>query len=322
MVVGSCYPWQSIYAFLTTIPLCAYIPIVFFVIYFIGIVLPLLPIVWLLKDGSRSFVRLASSFVLTPVLFLVSAFLFYLILPYAAISVHWLRADDVIKASNGPSFYFYRYVTSFGHPLRLPAYYSITQQTYRDLVRTHVASIYLSDSQHYAFVKNAYPAVFSEMEKSKGDRAYQMKGPQLEKIRQWKEKYPEFINHVKTANGGKMSFDYLSSRLNRVKGRIVYNEKEGLILLFKMPHGAVYQQSEDGKKEYAKSKNYMVFKDEDLDGMPDYFKTIDMLKPKNPNDKPHKEDSGYTAMKDAENQSSLIYLWGVVMGQAINQTIR
>jgi len=161
-IVATVYPYQSISAFLSLFYLMIIIPIVFSVLYAIGFGLPLLGTLFVatgFKDNpSKS--RLFFGSLAAPFIFFLGGFLFFSILQYAAYSTHMLKAKDLIRATNGPAEYFYKYVVDFGTPLSYPQLaYDIGLQnlTYKEKLRLHVASVYLGDSENYYYVTSEFP---------------------------------------------------------------------------------------------------------------------------------------------------------------------
>jgi hypothetical protein len=97
-----------------------------------------------------------------PVVAFIGTLLFSLALPFAAITTHALRAEDVIRATNGPAHYVF-----LGQPrgmIALPPYFAHTPQTNRDYLRSHVALLYLTDKEHVYFLKMAYPQLYEEFQ--------------------------------------------------------------------------------------------------------------------------------------------------------------
>jgi len=161
IVAATCYMVQSFSAFISLFMLAFYVPIVFSVLWAIGFGLPFLPLFWIVgKTVTKA--RLIVASLLLPVLCGIGSVLFFLLLPYAAMTIHWLRAEDVIRATNGPAYYTFRYFAGIGSGLTLPGYYEKTPQTSRDMVRCHVASIYLSDREQAFFIAKAYPEIWAE----------------------------------------------------------------------------------------------------------------------------------------------------------------
>lgn len=111
LFIATAYPFQSLRALLATLILAFYIPIIFSIICSIGLGLPLLGTIAIagLKDPPSK-IRLWLSGIAAPIIFLIAGWLYYLILPYAAYSTHWLNPRDVIRATNGPPEYFFKYV--------------------------------------------------------------------------------------------------------------------------------------------------------------------------------------------------------------------
>lgn len=155
------YPLQSFRAFFTTFILAIYIPIVFGIIYAIGFVLPTIGVMAIVgfKDNVSK-IRLWLSALAAPIIFLIASYLFYLVLPYAAYSTHWLNPKDVIRATNGPPEYFYRYVVEQMTPLKFPSYaheMGLDNLSPKERLRSHVAIVYLGQKQFTFFVYKSYP---------------------------------------------------------------------------------------------------------------------------------------------------------------------
>lgn len=168
---ATCYMFQSFHAFITIFLLALYVPIVFGLLYFIGIGLPMLSLVPILGKSERlTFGRGLAASVALPVACVIGSLLFYLVLPYAGWTVHWLRARDVIRATNGPTALVYRYFASVGTPTRVPGFFDRTPQTSQDLLRCHVAGIYLGDGQMGYFVAHQYPELYREMTERASDK--------------------------------------------------------------------------------------------------------------------------------------------------------
>lgn len=168
---STCYMFQSFHAFSTIFVLALYVPIVFGLLYLIGIGLPMLSIVTFLGTSERlTFGRGLAASVVLPVACLIGSFLFHLALPYAGWTVHWLRARDVIRATNGPPALVYRYVASIGTPTHVPRFFDRTPQAPQDLLRCHVAGVYLGDREFSYFVAHQYPELYREMTEQAPDK--------------------------------------------------------------------------------------------------------------------------------------------------------
>jgi len=164
ILIATAYPFQSFRALLTTIVLIGYIPIVFGIMCIIGLGLPILCvyiIVCFFKDIASK-IRLWLSALAAPIIFLIASYLFFLVLPYAAYSTHWLHAKDVIRATNGPPEYFHRYVTPiFYIPLRrYVKEIGVDNLSPKERLRFHVADIYLGEKQFTFFVYKSFPEEF------------------------------------------------------------------------------------------------------------------------------------------------------------------
>jgi hypothetical protein len=164
-----CYPYQSIVAFYTTFLLCFYVWFVFFVLGLIGFVLPCYVMMCFVpQNTSPSRVRLAVAAFAGPVLPLIGSLLFSFLLPFAAWTVHWLRAEDVIRATNGPTYYAFvssEWVSPIWIPV--PSYVIDTPRTTKDILRCHAAYLYLSEVEQGRFVHAAYPKIFADYKAQK-----------------------------------------------------------------------------------------------------------------------------------------------------------
>lgn len=171
VAAATCYMCQSFHAFFTVFVLAAYVPIIFGLLYFLGVGLPMLSMVPILGKSERlTFGRGLAASVALPVICLVGSLLFDLALPYAGWTLHWLRARDVIRATNGPAAIVYRYVASVGTPTSLPRFFDRTPQTPKDLLRCHVAGTYLGDNELGYFVAHQYPELYKEMTEHASDK--------------------------------------------------------------------------------------------------------------------------------------------------------
>lgn len=164
ITVATCYMVQSFHAFFTMFILMFYVPIVFGLLFAIGVGLPMLSLTPILgKSEKLTFGRGLAASVVLPLVCLIGSFLFYLALPYAGWTVHWLSARDVIQATNGPAAIVHRYFASIGTPTILPRFFESTPQQPEDLLRCHVAAVYLSDGQMAYFVAHQYPELYKQM---------------------------------------------------------------------------------------------------------------------------------------------------------------
>jgi len=181
LFMATAYPFQSLHAFFTLLLLVIYIPIVFSILYAIGLGLPFLgmaAIAGFKSTMSRTrwlFVALAS-----PFLFFFGSYLFHLALPYAAYSTYWLNAKDVIQATNGPAEYVYKYVVEQGTPLQFPLFATnmgLENLTSKERFRAHVAAVYLGKEEFYYYIYKAYPE-YAESRKRKNKSDNLIEAPQ------------------------------------------------------------------------------------------------------------------------------------------------
>ncbi|KAB2833748.1 MAG: hypothetical protein F9K48_07765 [Candidatus Brocadia sp.] len=161
MAGGFSYPFQSFTALLCTSILVTYVPIVFGILYAIGVGLPLfVSLLIFAKDTAIKKWKLAMWALVLPILFCIGSFLFYKVLPLAAWSIRWVNPSDVIKATNGPTFYIYKYFAMMGTPHSMPSYFEKTPGRVDDFLRCHVASLYLSRKGENYFIKKQYPEIY------------------------------------------------------------------------------------------------------------------------------------------------------------------
>ncbi|HEY5505567.1 MAG TPA: hypothetical protein VIK28_10460 [Sedimentisphaerales bacterium] len=163
LVTATSYPFQSIFAFFSIFWLGLLVPLAFGLLYFVGVGGPLFLTFWIVGTKSPpTKLRYFTSALATPFIALIGSLLFSILLPFAALSTHWLRAEDVIRATNGPAYYVFAYFGSSRGMVALPPYVSQTPETTRDLLRCHVAYVYLGEREHADFLKTAYPAIYED----------------------------------------------------------------------------------------------------------------------------------------------------------------
>jgi hypothetical protein len=168
-LIGTAYSVQSFGAFISVFPLAIYIPIVFGVLCGVGVVLPLLFTLRMafhnLKDPVVSQARLVLGSIVAPANMLGGYFLFFWLLTYAGKTVHWLRAEDVIGATNGPALFVYQHALKYAMPLPVVGYYQDVTASDRDMLRNHVASFYLGERAEARYVKLSYPTLYEKLTK-------------------------------------------------------------------------------------------------------------------------------------------------------------
>jgi len=166
LLMAEAFPFQSWVAFFTTFILAIYIPIVFGILYFIGLGLPLFFIVLIAGFKTpNSKIRLILSGIAAPIIFLLFSSIYYNILPFAAKSTHWLGPYEVIRTTNGPSQYFYRYAVEQFTPLQFPGFthdIGLDKMTAKERLRAHLAAVYCGNKQHWYYVSKVYPGYYEE----------------------------------------------------------------------------------------------------------------------------------------------------------------
>jgi hypothetical protein len=164
LVAAASYPFQSWSAFVSSWLLAVLVPIPFMILLMVGVVGPyvlVLRVATMPRWGA--WLRLLTGATLAPIAAFVGAACFGLLLPFAAIVTHWLHAEDVIRATNGPAYYAFSWFGSSRLIVQYPTYADRTPGKARDLMRCHVAALYLSAEEHARFVKLAYPTLYDEI---------------------------------------------------------------------------------------------------------------------------------------------------------------
>ena len=168
LILYEAYSIQSISAFISGLILTTYIYFIFCPLWAVGMALPGVGVIAIIGfKNTTSKTRLILASVAAPFLFLIGSFLFFNILPYAAYSTHWLKAENVIRATNGPAEYYYKYFARWEVELNRKQYGKELglNLTSKDLLRAHVAASYLSKEQLAYYISKAYPELVKRLEK-------------------------------------------------------------------------------------------------------------------------------------------------------------
>lgn len=142
----SAFPWQSWSALFSVIPLAMYMPFVLPVAWLTGIG-PFFAVIGSVMTEPITRWKTLLVCVLSPAACILGSYLFSVVLPYAAISIHWLKTEDILRATNGPAFYLYEYVAAPWNPMAL---FFEEDQRGQD-VRNHVYTFYLGSKQRKTF---------------------------------------------------------------------------------------------------------------------------------------------------------------------------
>jgi hypothetical protein len=134
---------QSFDAILHSLIAGIYVATVWGVLFAASIALPNALIFKLLETQRKASIVMAA--ILTPCTFALGYAVFFLLLPYAAWTIHWLPARDVIRSANGPASVFYKLVVEpdiprIGPRLRIP-----DGDTAKDPLRSHIRETYVSN---------------------------------------------------------------------------------------------------------------------------------------------------------------------------------
>jgi len=76
-----------------------------------------------------------------------------------------LKAKDIIGATNGPAEYYYEYIAERFTPLSLPGFtdrIGLQNMSSKEVLRAHVAAIYLSNEQLVYYFSKAYPDQYED----------------------------------------------------------------------------------------------------------------------------------------------------------------
>jgi hypothetical protein len=165
--MATAFPFQSVAALLSTFLLAIYIPIVFAILLAIGIGAPLF-LVALIAGMKEPFSirRLILAGITCPVILWVFSTIFYNVLPFAAYSTHWLGPKEIIRTTNGPSYYFYSFVVEQFTPLQFPGFVNgikLENMTTKERFRAHIAAVYCGKKQFWYYVSKAYPDYFEQL---------------------------------------------------------------------------------------------------------------------------------------------------------------
>ncbi|HNW73306.1 MAG TPA: hypothetical protein PKN44_06750 [Bacteroidales bacterium] len=165
-ILATSYVFQSWSAFLTIFILILYIPIIFGLLYAVGFSLPILINFWLsglIKSDQITKGKLILSAFLTPLFAYLGTYLFFLILPFAAYTIHWLEPENVIKATNGSPYYYYKFIGSWLMPIKTDNFPSNVNKDTKSKFRNHIAQDYLSDKNRIDFIKYSYPELYEKL---------------------------------------------------------------------------------------------------------------------------------------------------------------
>jgi hypothetical protein len=143
-VLAGAYGVQSGAAFVSGILCAFYVPIVFGLLWAVGMGLPLLASVGgALILSRKDKERVWPAAVLLPFFCAAGHALFFLLLPYAAWTIRWLPDDDVIRATNGPATLFYRFVVEPDIPRFGPTLQAHGDSA-KERLRWHVSHVYVA----------------------------------------------------------------------------------------------------------------------------------------------------------------------------------
>lgn len=117
------------------------------------------------RDDSARW-RIIPAGLAAPVLCLAAWLPFGALLPIATKTVQWLDPVSLVRATNGPSYYVFKYITMPATPLQFPfpgeeaSRFGLSD---RDLARLHAASVYMSAPREGWFLREAYPELYAHL---------------------------------------------------------------------------------------------------------------------------------------------------------------
>jgi hypothetical protein len=117
--------------------------IVFSLLFAVSIGVPNILLLGALTKETKATPIIAA--ILTPFAFAIGYALFFLVLPYAAWTIHWLGARDVIRSANGPATVFYKLAVEPDIPRIGPKLEIEKGETANERLRSHIARTYVSD---------------------------------------------------------------------------------------------------------------------------------------------------------------------------------
>ena len=163
-VFASSYAVQSFGAFFSTFLLALYVPIVFGILIAIGVGLPasvLIPII----GEKLTVVRGILASIALPFTCWIASLAFAFLLPLAGGTVGWLRVEDMMKAANGPAAFVFRYAVA--PPFAALAIPGLDRPPAGirdvDLLRLHLAALYVNADKLEDFIKREYPSLYDEI---------------------------------------------------------------------------------------------------------------------------------------------------------------
>lgn len=165
LILSNSYIVQSFVALFSSFVVSLYFPLIIVVLILVGVGLPSASVFFYQAMKRHPFIGGTLTCISAPLLSVLGTFLFFSLLPLATRTVGWLRVDDVIRATNGPTAIFFRYLVAPYQVLTLPRFYKDTSQQDVDLLRSHVAIIFLREDNIPYFVSKQYPTLHEAYER-------------------------------------------------------------------------------------------------------------------------------------------------------------
>ena len=203
------FPFQGIWSFLSAILLAFYIPIVFIILFGIALGIPgiLIALIAGWKEPcSRR--RLFLAAISAPIILFVFSIIYFKVLPLATYSTHWVGTDKIIRTTNGPTYYFYRFLVRPLTSLQLPDFaYDIGpgNMAPKEHFRAHVVGLYCGKKQLWYYVSTVYPDYYLELRSKASKLTIDQEKAELEHFWQAHKHYLDAMRYLAKMTEG----DYL-----------------------------------------------------------------------------------------------------------------
>lgn len=194
------FPFQGIGSFLSAILLAFYIPIVFIILLWIALGIPGILIILIAgwkEPYSRRRMFLAT--ISAPIILFVFSIIYFKVLPLATYSTHWVGTDKIIRTTNGPTYYFYRFLVRPLTDLQIPDFaYDIvpSNMVLKEHFRAHVVGLYCGKKQLWYYVSTVYPDYYKELRKNASQYTIGQKKAELEHFRQAHKHYLDAMRYL------------------------------------------------------------------------------------------------------------------------------
>ena len=171
-VIAAAYPFQSIHACITTLVLAWYVPVIFGILWLLGLVLPHIATLQIAFGSLDRPDPTPGRLILGSLIAPLNCFGGYIgviwLVQFAGYATHWLDVNDVIGATNGPAQAVYNVIWRVT-PLPVRDMYIPVTRDPVSMQRNHVASYYLGANDEARYVYEAFPALYESLKAVVGD---------------------------------------------------------------------------------------------------------------------------------------------------------